>query len=489
MFGWLTERVARRAAFIAALSTAVCVLLPFVLLGAHVEQAHLVLGVLVVVVPLAAVTTGHWVDLIVGNRIRVLKDFLADQSRASSDHLHRLPHLGDDELGVAADAANRLLTHFTDVHVSMIDQRLELEEAQEKLALKEQIEKKSRELEARLRERAVLFEILQESTRRPDLQKMLSQVALKLGPALRLRELAILVREEEALVIRAVHGFPNPTALLGREVQQGEGVAGDAAEGNDPVLVRDVRTEPKYLAFWGEAERTGSYAAVPVMDGKRRVGMLALTRPPDDPLLPEEVRFAGAVGDTLALAIRHGRQMEELRALSMHDELTGLANRRLLKSRIQMELTRARRFRHAVSVLAIDIDHFKLLNDRCGHPVGDEALRSVGAILEDKIRRVDTVARIGGEEFVVLLPRTSSVHALKVAEHLRAAVANHPFSGADGQPGGRLTISVGVAELLPAEEPSDFLARADAALYAAKGAGRDRVVLHSDHREQPIEAE
>ncbi len=220
MLDWVGERLATRAALAAALATALGVLAPFLLLGAPAESANMVLAVFVVVVPLVAIATGYWVDELIGSRMRQLTAFLEEQSRASSAHLRRLPSLGTDEIGVAADAANRLLSHFTNVHVSMIDQTLELREAQEELALKEEVEKKSRELEARLKERAVLFEVLQESTRRPDLDKMLAHVVDRLGSVLRLRELAIMVRENDELVIRAAHGFGNGQMRMAQEYEQ-----------------------------------------------------------------------------------------------------------------------------------------------------------------------------------------------------------------------------------------------------------------------------
>lgn len=489
MLGWMKERLARRAALLSAVAVAVGVIGPYLLLGAPADSRALVLAVLLVMAPLAAVATGFYADTLIGARLRTLTAFLRKQAEPSANPLARLPALGADEIGDAARAANELLSHLTDVHVSMIDQGQELREAQEALALKAQIEKKSRELEARLQERAVLFDVLEESTRRPDLDKMLASVAPRLGAALRLRELAVLVRDGGDLVIRATHGFDRPERVLGRVVKQGEGVAGKAVDSLRPVLVSDVRVDSRYLAFWGEVERDGSFVLVPVVDGETRVGMLAFTRPDTDPISPEELRFMGAVADTLALAIRHSRQVEELRSLSTHDELTGLANRRLFRSRLDMEIERSARFGNEVSVLAIDIDHFKQLNDRCGHAVGDEALRMVAQLFGEKVRRVDTVARVGGEEFVIVLPRTTGAQALTVAENLRAAVEKKRVPGAEGQPGGRLTISVGVAEYAEGEDATDLLVRADTALYAAKAAGRNRVVIGGGSRERSLDAE
>ena len=126
-------------------------------------------------------------------------------------------------------------------------------------------------------------------------------------------------------------------------------------------------------------------------------------------------------------------------------------------------------------MLAVDVDHFKSLNDRCGHAAGDEALRAIAVALTDEIREVDTAARVGGEELWVLLPETDEQGAAEVAEKLRARIAALDVTGADGQPLGHLSVSIGVATRLPGEAARALLDRADGALYVAKRAGRDRV--------------
>jgi diguanylate cyclase (GGDEF)-like protein len=184
-----------------------------------------------------------------------------------------------------------------------------------------------------------------------------------------------------------------------------------------------------------------------------------------------------AIADNTALAIRNAQLFERMRELSTHDELTGLANRRLFRHQLGQEIDRARRFQKPLSLVAIDIDHFKQLNDRNGHPTGDAALRSVAALLESRVRKVDTVARVGGEEFMLLLPRADAGEAALVADKLREAVAASMLPGGSEQPEGRLTVSLGVAELGSADDEAgeSLVARADRALYAAKHAGRNRV--------------
>jgi diguanylate cyclase (GGDEF)-like protein len=308
------------------------------------------------------------------------------------------------------------------------------------------------------------------------MDEVLPSVAARLGQALRLRELAILVRGDgNRFFLRALHGFSDPGPLLGRFISAGEGIAGEVTDATEPVVVHDVAAEPGYLAFWGAVEKSGSFAAVPIRHGGDNLGILALTRPESDPLTDVEVRFLSAVAATIALTIRHTALVDELRESSTHDELTGLANRRLLRARLEREIARARRYGTELALLMLDIDHFKQLNDRFGHPTGDAVLRDVSRVLEDGVRSVDTVARAGGEEFVVLLPRTDAEAAARVADKLRELVAAHEVDTLEGK--ARITMSLGVALLQEGEGAASLLARADRALYDAKEAGRDRVRL------------
>jgi diguanylate cyclase (GGDEF)-like protein len=164
----------------------------------------------------------------------------------------------------------------------------------------------------------------------------------------------------------------------------------------------------------------------------------------------------------------------ELERLARIDPLTAMLNRRAFMTAGTAETERSRRHTRPLSVLAADIDHFKMVNDRFGHAAGDEVLRSVAARFRDSLRASDIPARLGGEEFAALLPETSLAAAEEVAERLRHDIAATGFCFAEASH--RVTISIGVAELSPADTSLDsLLSRADAALYDAKHAGRDRV--------------
>lgn len=162
------------------------------------------------------------------------------------------------------------------------------------------------------------------------------------------------------------------------------------------------------------------------------------------------------------------RQLSEM---ATTDALTGLNNRRMFDHSLQLELAIVERRETPLSLLVLDVDHFKRINDTHGHEVGDTVLVAIAQVLSGCARVIDIVARVGGEEFAVILPNTDTPGALEVAERMRTAVAQATWLA---QPA---TISIGVATLQPAEDASSLYARADAALYAAKAAGRNRVEL------------
>lgn len=165
-----------------------------------------------------------------------------------------------------------------------------------------------------------------------------------------------------------------------------------------------------------------------------------------------------------------------LEELAATDGLTGLANHRTLQAQLKVEVARARREGTPLSMIMLDVDHFKAFNDAHGHPAGDRVLAGIAALLRQRLRTTDLAARYGGEEFAVLLPNSADPAARLVAAKLVAAVREARFSLEEGQPPGRVTISAGVATWGGTEEAAAaLLARADAALYGAKAAGRDRV--------------
>jgi two-component system, cell cycle response regulator len=174
---------------------------------------------------------------------------------------------------------------------------------------------------------------------------------------------------------------------------------------------------------------------------------------------------------------KKNRQLEEvllqMETLAMTDQLTGLFNRRYFSSVIEKEFSRTLRYSHPTSCLMIDIDHFKKVNDEYGHNVGDQVLIGISQIMASCLRKSDTVARWGGEEFIILLPETPKENALQIASRILTSVSTAQFSSVPRQ----ITISIGLAGMPdPGTDSSEkFIAAADRALYEAKNKGRNRI--------------
>jgi two-component system, cell cycle response regulator len=192
--------------------------------------------------------------------------------------------------------------------------------------------------------------------------------------------------------------------------------------------------------------------------------------------------FLERLSGIVAVCIDSALNQERLKLAGLTDALTGVHNRRYFEHRCQVEIAQARRYRHPLACMFLDIDQFKRINDTHGHQSGDEVLRTVGHAIQGQLRAGDTIARYGGEEFVVLLPQTPVHHAREIAERIRLSIAGRPTVIGSGE-SLAATISIGLA-MLPGElggrETADLagqlVAEADKALYQAKHRGRNRVV-------------
>lgn len=193
--------------------------------------------------------------------------------------------------------------------------------------------------------------------------------------------------------------------------------------------------------------------------------------------------LAGVAGDVLAayvLLLLNSERLEaelhaahrDIEVLARTDSLTGLWNRRHFEATLEAEVARSQRYGTPLSLLALDADHFKRVNDEMGHHAGDTVLREIARLLDSGIRRSDVLCRWGGEEFMVLVPGTGLRQATVMAEKIRQRIADHHFSQV-----ARMTVSIGVGEVEPGEAPEDWLRRVDAALYDAKQQGRNRTAI------------
>jgi two-component system, cell cycle response regulator len=294
--------------------------------------------------------------------------------------------------------------------------------------------------------------------------------------------LALFTPERDALYTKVGRGLDGP----GPRLRLGEGLVGAVAERGTPVLLPGGGDEP----VPAESEPfAASQLAVPLLVRGRVLGVLSLLRDDEDhPFTRSDLDTVRSFAQQASVAIENVMLHEEAQRLSVTDPLTGLWNFRYFQIQADRELEAAARSGRPVSLIVLDIDRFKTVNDRFGHQVGDEVLIEVARRLRDSTRLPDVVARYGGEEFIVLLPDTGEEGAAATAERIRAAVAAAPvrtsLPGVTATTGGPavepldITCSVGVSTLPEhGTTVAALLRAADAAMYSAKQRGRDRVVV------------
>jgi diguanylate cyclase (GGDEF)-like protein len=278
------------------------------------------------------------------------------------------------------------------------------------------------------------------------------------------------------LSIVATHGYP--VALTEHlRISPGAGIIGAVYQKGVPLRVDDVSTLPGFERRRSRY-RTKSFAALPVTAGSDVLGVLCVTdRDGDVALSVDDVADLGILLAPVALALvreRTQRQAQFFAQAAIIDPSSGLFNRPYFQSRLQEELQRSTRQNTPVSLLMLDIDSFKSINDTFGHLAGDTVIKDVADILKSSVRVFDVCARYGGEEFAVVMPGSSLDSATAIAERIRQRI--HSYHSTDRALSAlRVTVSIGVAESGPLGSVRELIESADGALYAAKRAGKNRV--------------
>jgi len=259
-----------------------------------------------------------------------------------------------------------------------------------------------------------------------------------------------------------------------------EGIAGWAAREGEPVLVPDVAADSRFSSRFDllTGFATKSVLAVPLRSKGRTLGVIELNSPGGEAggaFTDADVRTLASIADYAAIALENARNFQRLEELTVVDDHTGLYNSRHLHRQLDLEVTRAGRFGRALSLLFMDLDHFKVINDTHGHQSGSTVLREVGEVLKENLRAVDVPVRYGGDEFVVLLPETDRAQALIVADRLRAALKGHRFLQSRGL-SLAITASFGLSTFpLDGRTEEELMRQADGAMYRVKEMGRDGI--------------
>ncbi|MCL4473943.1 MAG: sensor domain-containing diguanylate cyclase [Actinobacteria bacterium] len=363
------------------------------------------------------------------------------------------------------DELKRLLEESRDEIVHL---RQQLKDYPEQL--EEKVRERTRELEAINRIATTVSRSLNLDTiLRDSLEKALEVLQLKVGAV-------FLMDENKAELNLMVHqGLPEDVVEEMQITALGEDCPGMVALKGEPILVADFQISRNPESPFNRYPEFKSLAGIPLESKGKVRGVLCLLSHSPERFSQQDLKLLVTIGSEIGVAIEnawlyekswaHSKKMEEL---SMTDSLTGLYNRRHFYRRLKEEMARAKRQKHPVSLLVVDLDNLKEYNDAHGHLRGDEALRGVAQAVTASIRQdVDNGFRYGGDEFAVILPYSDIIEGAEVAERIRKTFEDFALEGT--------SLSIGLAELDFEEDVDDFVTRADTAMYVAKNSGGNKV--------------
>ncbi|MEW6325012.1 MAG: sensor domain-containing diguanylate cyclase [Nitrospirota bacterium] len=354
--------------------------------------------------------------------------------------------------------------------------------AQENRRLRAELRQRTRELNFFLNSAKALTSTL-------ELKKVLRVIMARAQQLIRAEAWALLLVDEPTgeLTFELLES-KHEKSLKSQRVKPGQGAAGWVAAHGQPLLVVDLAKEPRFAN--GADSQIGSPSrsllCVPIMNKKRTVGVIeAANKSGNGPFNEQDLNLLVKLVEQAEIAIERAYLYQKMADLAVTDDLTKLFNFRYLDQTLDIEIRRGQRYGANVSLIFMDMDYFKQVNDRYGHLMGSRVLIEVAQILIQNLRDVDIIARYGGDEFVVVLPETPLDVTFRIAQRLKQALREHTFLEAEGHPV-NLTASYGIANYpTHARNKKDLIRLADQAMYRAKNSGRDQICLAEQPTTKP----
>jgi diguanylate cyclase (GGDEF)-like protein len=290
----------------------------------------------------------------------------------------------------------------------------------------------------------------------------------------------LMVDEEKDDLYFAIAVGAAAETLSTARLKVGEGIAGWVARHGQVLIVPDVQADPRFSSRLDEMTRlrTRSIICVPLRSKHRVLGVIQLVNANVE-MSEQEMFFLQALGDYAAISIENARSVEKIQELTITDDCTGLFNARHLHKTLETEVYRSARFGYQFSMIFIDLDHFKSVNDTHGHLVGSRLLAEVGYLIKAQLRLIDFAFRYGGDEFVVLLPQTTKDQAVVVATRLQESLRGGTFC-IEQSLNLKVRASMGLATFPhDAQTPQDIIRQADEMMYVVKNTTRDNIGVAS----------
>jgi diguanylate cyclase (GGDEF)-like protein len=336
------------------------------------------------------------------------------------------------------------------------------------------------ERKGQMRELAIFHDVAKALTSSLNLNSVLQTIMEKVAEYFRPDTWSLLMVDDAKCELYFAIAVGDAAEMLKTvRLKVGEGIAGWVAKHGEPIIVPDVYSDPRFSRRVDEMTRweTRSIICLPLKAKHRVLGVMQLINVGPEAFADDELFFLQALCDYAAIAIDNARSVERIQELTVTDDCTGLFNARHLYKVLEAEVYRSARFGYEFSVIFLDLDHFKAVNDTHGHLIGSKLLREIGTAIKAHLRLIDYAFRYGGDEFVILLPQTSKDQAMVACKRLLDVLRGTQFLQEEGL---NLIVraSFGLASYpVDAKTSHEIIRQADEMMYLVKNTTRDNIAV------------